>query len=196
MASECTFEDYLRDLALGGVTWFQVRLKGLSTRRLLEFSLSVLEVARPLGVPVTVNDRVDVALAAGADGVHLGADDLPVAAAREIAGEKLRIGATVRNVGQARAAAAAGADYLGVGSVFPSSVKPDVMRVDQGAFSEVRRGISLPIVAIGGINEENVDIPISWGADGVAVITALRRCLKPKEAASRLRSAIDKARKR
>jgi thiamine-phosphate pyrophosphorylase len=188
--------DFTTMVIEGGATALQVRLKRESSRNIIGFTETVLSVARISDTAVIVNDRVDIALATGADGVHLGQDDMPVALARKICGAGMIVGVTVRDVESARAAYGAGADYLGVGPVFGTLVKPDLKPVGPDMIRAIRREISLPIVAIGGINDLNVAVPLANGADGVAVISALRQCHGPKEAASRLREAIDKAKKR
>lgn len=192
---ELPIEVFTAEVIEGGATCIQVRCKGETTRSVMEFGRLVLGVACSAGIAVIINDRVDVALAAGAQGVHLGEDDMPVAAARQICGDAMIIGATVRDVASARAARDAGADYLGVGPVFTTGVKPALVPLARGVIAVIRSEISLPIVAIGGINDMNAAIPLAEGADGVAVISALRRSKSPKEAASKLRAAVDKAKK-
>lgn len=192
---ELPIEVFTAEVIEGGATCIQVRCKDETTRSVMEFGRLVLGVACSAGIPVIINDRVDVALAAGAQGVHLGEDDMPVAAARRICGDAMIIGATVRDVTSARAARDAGADYLGVGPVFTTGVKPALVPLARGVIAVIRSEISLPIVAIGGINDMNAAIPLAEGADGVAVISALRRSKSPKEAASKLRAAVDKAKK-
>jgi thiamine-phosphate pyrophosphorylase len=135
-------------------------------------------------------------LVTGADGVHVGDDDMAVADARRICGSDMVIGGSAIDVKGAKAMRDAGADYLGVGPVFATPVKPYKAALAPGTLRSIRREISLPIVAIGGINETNAAAPLGEGADGVAVISALRRCQSPKEAASRLKKAIDHAKKR
>jgi thiamine-phosphate pyrophosphorylase len=206
---ECALEDFVRLIIEGGATCIQVRCKDLPDAGTLDFTLRVLGVARPARVPVIVNDELEVGLAAWAEGVHLGEGDLPVAVARrrvveafeESAGgeaEKVAagfiIGASARTLEAARKAAEAGADYIGVGPMFSTPSKPGVEPVDPGVIRAMKREISLPIVAIGGINEENAHVPMSHGADGAAVISALRGTDSPREAAARLRAAIEKSR--
>jgi thiamine-phosphate diphosphorylase len=156
----------------------------------------VLEVCSGTGVSVIVNDRVDVALATGAQGVHLGEEDMPVETARGLVGPGIIIGASVQDVAGARAAAAAGADYLGVGAIFRTPIKPEQEPISLDILREIRHEVKLPIVAIGGIDEKNAALPLEHGADGIAVISALRKCLDPKEGASRLRAAVDNFKKR
>lgn len=206
---ECAIEEFIRLIIEGGTTCIQVRCKDVPETETLEFTLRVLGVARPAGVPVIVNDSLETALAVWAEGVHLGTEDKAVGAARRRVAEVLKdvagatagaaarefaIGASARTLEDARRAAAEGADYLGVGPVFKTPVKPGVDPIDPGIIRALKGEISLPIVAIGGINEENVYVPMSHGADGVAVISALRGTGSPREAAARLRAAIDQSR--
>lgn len=188
-------EEFTRKIIEGGATCIQVRCKDSSTRAFMDFARLVLRGAKGSGVPVIVNDRVDIALALGAQGVHLGSEDMPVSDARRLAGRALVIGATVNGLESARLALRAGADYLGVGAIFPSPTKPGRKPISLDILRAIRVEINLPIVAIGGIDDTNAAEPLTSGADGVAVISALRQCLDPKEAVLRLREAVDKAKK-
>ena len=175
-------------IAEAGVDGFQVRAKGLADADLLAFAQSVIAAVGPLGATVVVNDRVDIALAAGADGVHLGRADVPVAVARRLAPDLL-IGATCRDRDQARQAATDGADYAGFGPVFataskaglPSPLGTDAVRAAAGI---------LPLVAIGGIDAVTARAVRTAGADGVAVIGAIWRQLDPVAAAKELVEAV------
>lgn len=189
-------EEFTRQVIEGGATCLQVRSKQGSARSVLELARRVLKGASDSGVPVIVNDRLDLALAARAQGVHLGEDDLPVVEARRIAGSSLLIGASASSLAAALKAAADGADYLGVGAVFPTPTKPEAVTIAPGLIAEIRRRISLPIVAIGGINESNLKIPLGQGADGIAIISALRQCPSPGEVTARLKQAIAEAKTR
>lgn len=176
----------LPHLAAAGVDGFQVRAKGLTTRRLTELTAAVLR-AVPDRV-VVVNDRVDVALAAGAHGVHLGAEDLPVADARRI-GPRLLVGATCRTRVDVAAARASGASYAGIGPIFATTSKaglPDPLGPD--AISEAA-GI-LPLIAIGGVTAATAGPLRSAGAHGVAAIGAIWRQPDPVLAAKELVTAI------
>ncbi len=178
----------LPDLAAAGVDCFQVRAKTLTDRELVLLAELVVASVRPHGATVVVDDRVDVALAAGADGVHLGADDLPVAAARAVA-PRLLVGATCRSAADVRAAAAAGADYAGFGPVFattskddlPDPLGPDAVRAAAGV---------LPLIAIGGIDEGNAGAVLAAGAAGVAVIGGIWRQPDPVRSAEELVAAV------
>lgn len=192
---EITPEELSAQVVANGATCIQVRLKNDDGRGIRDFAVRVLGVARPAGVPVIVNDRLDVALAVGAEGVHLGEDDLPVADARRLGGPGLIIGASARSVEEALRARDDGADYIGVGPVFETPLKPGVRPVSPEVISAIRRIISLPIVAIGGINEANLHVPLEQGADGIAVISALHQCPSPGIATSRLKQALEQAKK-
>lgn len=191
-----TVRDVTAKVIAGGATCLQVRLKESPASEIMDFASGVIEVARKAGVPVIINDRVDIAIASSADGVHLGEDDLPVAWARRIAGKNLTIGASASDVDSAFRAARDGADYIGVGPVFPTPAKPEATPVPAGTIAAIRKIISLPIVAIGGINQDNLIAPLEEGADGIAVISALHQCLCPGESTAKLRRALDQAKKR
>lgn len=174
----------LSDLAEVGVDGFQVRDKHVTTRELVELTRVVLGSVRPLGATVVVDDRLDVALATGADGVHLGADDLPVDRAVALAPDLL-VGATCRDRAAVERAAAAGAAYAGFGPVFATTSKtglPDPLGPDALAAAVG----SLPLVAIGGVGPGRVAPVLAAGAHGVAVIGALWRAPDPLSTAEEL----------
>ncbi|HYG81873.1 MAG TPA: thiamine phosphate synthase [Pyrinomonadaceae bacterium] len=167
--------EQVRRLGAGGATFVQLREKHLSPREFHREAKDALRVARGLGVRLIVNDRVDIALALGADGVHLGQDDLPPAAARELLGGPAVIGFSTHNEEQAREAARLPVDYLAIGPIFQTSSKenPDPV-VGLEGLRRVRRIVGqIPLVAIGGIHPENVREVFAAGADSVAVISLL-----------------------
>lgn len=167
-------EQVLR-LSLGGARLIQLREKHAEAREFFAEAEAALRVARSRGVRLIINDRVDVALALGADGVHLGQDDLPPEAARSILGERAIIGFSTHNIEQAEAAARLPIDYLAIGPVFATSSKenPDPL-VGLDGLKRVRRAVpNLPLVAIGGITPENAQETMDAGADSLAVISAL-----------------------
>jgi thiamine-phosphate pyrophosphorylase len=180
----------------GGVTMVQLREKEMNTRDLLEAARSMRALTARLGVPLVINDRVDVALAAGADGVHLGGGDMPVEAARRLAGGKLFIGATARSVEAARAAKAAGADYLGVGAMFPTGTKSDTVVIGPAALRAIKEATGLPVVGIGGINARNATSVIRAGADGVAAVSAILSQADVATAARLIRESAELGRMR
>jgi thiamine-phosphate pyrophosphorylase len=194
--SAVPIEDFTLQVIRSGASCLQVRCKHDEVRSVLSLTARILSVAAPSGIPVIINDRLDIALASGAQGVHLGEDDLPVRLARELGGPGMIVGASAASVEVARQAEADGADYIGVGPVFRSPTKPEAEPVTPGTLAAIRRGISLPIVAIGGITEANLHVPLAEGADGIAVISALRQCPFPGKVAARLKAAIETAKKR
>lgn len=160
-------------LARGGARTVQIRWKAAGARELLEAARAAKEALRPFGARLVVNDRPDVALLAGADGVHVGAEDLPVEEVRRLVGDALFVGATVRDVEGARAAARAGADYVGFGPVFPTSSKVvDAAPRGLDALKEVVRLSPVPVVAIAGIGLENIGQVAATGAAAAAVGSA------------------------
>jgi thiamine-phosphate pyrophosphorylase len=181
----------------GGATAVQLRMKTEPARAALAAAREIRAACRAAGVTFIVNDRVDVALLAGADGVHLGQDDLPAAEVRALMGPHAVIGVSAATVAEAEAAARAGADYLGVGAVYATATKADAgAPVGLGRLSEIRRAVRLPVVGIAGITPDTAPAVIRAGADGVAVITAVSRAPDMAAAVRRLREAVDGARGR
>lgn len=173
--SGLTHAEQIRRLGAGGATFIQLREKQASPREFYREAEEALRVARTLGVRLIINDRADIALALRADGVHLGQDDLPPAAARELLGERAVIGFSTHNVEQAVAAARLPVDYIAIGPVFETSSKenPDPV-VGLDGLRRVRQAIGqTPLVAIGGIKRENIPEVFAAGADSVAVISQL-----------------------
>lgn len=176
----------------GGVDCVQVREKSMDDRSLLEHVRRVIALARPAGVSVVVNDRVDVALAVHADGVHLGQGDLPLEAARRIAGRSLLLGSSAHDLAEADAAVAAGADVVGLGCMFPSHTKPGLDLAGPAFLQAFReRHGSVPHLAIGGIDAENVSRLADAGARGIAVSSAILRSDDPRGVAERIVAAIE-----
>ncbi len=167
-------EPVLAGLADAGVQWVQLRGKQLSSGDLFRECRRLVALARPLGLKVIVNDRADLALVSGADGVHLGQEDLPVAEARKILGEEAIIGFSTHGLEQARQAQDSPADYLAIGPVFPTRTKenPDPV-VERQELQAIRECVSKPLVAIGGITLENAPTLFRSGVDSVAVIRDL-----------------------
>lgn len=179
----------------GGADAVQLRMKHADGREMLEQARAIREVADEYCRFFFVNDRVDIAIASGADGVHLGQSDIPLEVARDLMGETAVIGISVDNVEQAVAAAQGGADYIGVGSIFNTSTKPDAKQgVGLGAIYEIRKAVDIPIVAIGGINRGNIQDVIRAGADAAAVVSAVVAQDDISGAAHELRNLILKVR--
>jgi thiamine-phosphate pyrophosphorylase len=178
----------------GGVTIVQLRDKTGPARALAEAGQALLKLLRPLGVPLLVNDRLDVAYAIGADGVHVGQDDLPPALARTLLGAQAIIGLSLTDDDQLATADDA-VDYVGLGPIFATGTKSDAApALGETAFAAIRRRISLPVVAIGGITVENTARTIAAGADGIAVVSAICAAADPQAAARALHQAVTAAR--
>lgn len=177
----------------GGADVLQLRDKEASSGRLYEVALQLRKLTRDAGIPFIVNDRLDIALAADADGVHVGKTDLPASVARKIMGPGRILGVSVDTVEEAVLAERDGADYLGVGPVFEArGTKPDAgAPVGVDRIARIRRGCGLPIVAIGGINAENARTVRAAGADAAAVISAVVSADDIAHAARRLKRILE-----
>lgn len=168
-----TLLQQIEEALKGGVTILQLREKGLSEEAFVEEAIQVREVCHRYRVPLIINDNVEVAIKSGADGVHVGIEDKPVAEIRQRVGSDFIIGATAKTVEQAIAAEASGADYLGVGAVFPSPTKKNAIRITKEQLQKICASVSIPAVAIGGISAENVEELQGGGMCGVAVVSAV-----------------------
>lgn len=181
----------------GGATVVQLRDKAATTRELLRMGEELLAVTRPAGVPLIVNDRLDVALALDADGVHLGQEDLPAAVARRLLGPDKILGVSADTVEEALEAQQAGADYLGVGDVFGTRSKPDAGEaIGLEGLRRVAEAVRIPVVGIGGVTAENAAAVVEAGAAGVAVLSAVMGAPDPEAAARALRTAVEAGRAR
>ena len=175
----------------GGVTCVQLREKHCSTREFLEEARRVRELLVGTGVPLIINDRLDVALAVAADGVHLGQNDMHISDARRLVGERLVIGISAESMADAIRAEAEGADYIGVSPVFTTPTKMDTAPpLGLEGLREIRRAVSLPLVAIGSIRHDNAAEVLRAGADGLAVVSAIVSAPCPRTAAAALRQQI------
>jgi thiamine-phosphate pyrophosphorylase len=179
----------------GGATMIQLRGKTWDSREFLQLGIGAAQFLRPRKTPLIINDRVDIALAVNADGVHLGQDDMPLAYARKILGRRRIIGISVSTPEEAEAAEKGGADYVGAGPVFDTSSKKDLgPLLGLEVLRRMREKVRIPILAIGGINAANTAEVIQAGADGIAVISAISDATKPFLAASQLKEAVAKVR--
>lgn len=168
-----TLYEQVEDALKGGVTIVQLREKNLSENEFVAEAIQIKELCRRYNVPLIINDNVDVALKSGADGVHVGIEDAPVAEIRQKAGKDFIIGATAKTVEQAQSAEKAGADYLGVGAVFPSPTKKNAIRITNEQLKEICLSVAIPAVAIGGITLNNVCELEGGGMCGIAVVSAI-----------------------
>jgi thiamine-phosphate pyrophosphorylase len=175
----------------GGVSVVQLREKAADGREFVELGRALKALLRPLGVPLLINDRADVAVAVGADGLHVGQTDLPAEAARALLGPNATIGLSVTSAEQACGGDVRFADYLGVGPIFPTGTKPDAKTpIGPAGLAAVRAITKLPLIAIGGISADNAAQAIAAGADGVAVVSAIMGAADPETAARRIAQEI------
>jgi thiamine-phosphate pyrophosphorylase len=183
-----------REAIAGGATALQLRWKAGPLSEALQVGHALRALCREAGVLFVVNDRVDLALALEADGVHVGVSDLPVPETRKLVGESMVVGFSPETLEQALAAEAAGADYLGVGPVYPTTTKPDAgPAVGLEHLAQIAGAVGIPVVGIGGITAANAAAVIRAGAVGVAVISAVVGAGDVREAARQLREVVDAA---
>ena len=177
----------------GGVTLVQLREKSATTRAFLDEARALKAALAASGVPLIVNDRVDVALAIGADGVHVGQTDMPVEAVRALVGPDRTIGLSITSAGQMAGADAAMADYLGIGPVHPQKTKRDASApLGLGGFARLRRMTGKPVLAIGGVKAADVPLLVEEGATGVAVVSAIMGAEDPEAAARAFMAAWER----
>jgi len=174
---ECAKERSLTQLSeqaiQGGAGILQLRNKISASDEFYADTLKIKEVTRHFRIPLIINDHLDIALAAKADGVHLGQDDLPLAEARKLLGKQMILGASVHNLKEFEIALTGEPDYLGVGTIYPSSSKADLKSAGIKIIEQLRQKTTLPLIGIGGLTVENLEPAIRAGADGVAVISDL-----------------------
>jgi thiamine-phosphate pyrophosphorylase len=189
LMAAASVEECVEQAVSGGCTVVQLREKTASSREFYETAVRVRKITADCGVPLIINDRADIALAVNADGVHVGQDDLTLEAARRIMGKDAIIGVSAHNLTEALAAAAMGADYLGVGAIFATATKKDADSTTMDELRRIRAEIKIPIVAIGGINKNNLPFFAGTGIDGIAVVSAIV-CQKDASGAARELKAL------
>ena len=165
--------DCVREALEGGVTLVQYRAKTASSAEMYAEALQLKALCDSFNVPLIINDRLDIAMAVGAAGVHLGQDDLPCAAARKLLGEDYLIGVSAHNLAEAKAALQSGADYLGCGAVFGTATKADVKKLGTEGLAAICREKGLPVVGIGGVTADNYREVRAAGADGAAIVSGI-----------------------
>ena len=165
--------DCVREALEGGVTLVQYRAKTASSAEMYAEALQLKALCDSFNVPLIINDRLDIAMAVGAAGVHLGQDDLPCAAARRILGEDYLIGVSAHNPAEAKAALQSGADYLGCGAVFGTATKADVKKLGTEGLEAICKAKGLPVVGIGGVTADNYREVRAAGADGAAIVSGI-----------------------
>lgn len=171
----------------GGVTLLQIREKEKSTREYLSLARKVHELTLRYSVPLIIDDRLDVAMAVEAEGVHLGQSDMPIDIAREILGKKKIIGATAKTVEQAMEAYQQGADYLGVGAIYPTTTKVKTILTSTDTLRDICNAVPIPVNAIGGLNKDNIDVLQGIPIAGICVVSAIMKAEDSAQAAVKLK---------
>ena len=184
---DTTLMDQVKEALEGGITFLQLREKHLSKEEFIKEAREMKKLAAQYQIPFVINDNIEVALAVDADGVHIGQDDMSVEEARKLLGEDKIIGVSAHNVEEAIKAQKGGADYLGVGAMFPTGTKTDADSVSMEELQKIRAAVSLPIVVIGGINKGKAGRFKPMGIDGLAVVSAIIAQSDIKAAAAELK---------
>ena len=180
----------------GGATVVQLREKEASTREFYQEGLKIKEYLRAVHIPLIINDRIDIALALDADGVHLGQEDMPVDVARKILGPHKIIGASAFTTREAVAAESMGADYLGLSPIFVTTTKPELLaEIGLEGISSLKRAVKIPIVGIGSMHQSNAYEAVRAGLDGVAVVSAICSQEDPKAAAAAIKAEVVRAKR-
>ena len=187
---DCEFESKIRSAVEGGCTMVQLREKNINSYLMYQRALSIKKITDEYHIPLIINDRLDIMLAVGADGVHLGQQDIPVKIARKLIGKDKIIGVSAHCPEEAEKAERDGADYLGVGAIFPTETKKDIIITPVNVLREIKETVSVPVVAIGGINQNNINTLKGSHVDGVAVISAIMKSKDPKGSAAALKASV------
>lgn len=186
--SEEEFLFSVEEALKGGVTLLQLREKEPDTRRYIHLAEKVHDITKKYNVPLIIDDRMDVAIAIGAEGVHLGQSDMPINIARRILGDKFIIGATTKTVPQALEAYGQGADYLGVGAIYPTTTKVKTVLTSTETLDAICKVVPIPVNAIGGLNKGNIDILRGIPISGICVVSAIMKAENPRKEAEILLS--------
>ena len=188
--AEDAFLDIVRKACEGGVTIVQLREKEKGGLEYFTLAQKVKRITDQYGVPLIIDDRVDIAIAVDAAGVHVGQSDIPVFAAKKMLGEDKIVGATAKTIAQAKKAMEEGADYLGVGAIYPTTTKVITVITEVSMLNEIAIQTNIPIVAIGGLNTGNMHVLYDSMAQGIAVVTAIMKSVDPFEAAKELKKQV------
>ena len=181
----------VRSALEGGVTIIQLREKNRTTKEYVDLAKAVHEITKEYGVPLIIDDRIDVMLATDAEGVHVGAEDMPVATARKLIGKDKILGATAKTVEAAAKAYNDGADYLGVGAIYPTTTKVKTVLTSTETLDAITKAVPIPVNAIGGLNSTNLGVLKGINIAGVCAVSAIMKADSPKKAAEELRQAFD-----
>jgi len=184
--NEKKFLKTIEEAILGGVSVVQIREKTAETLEFYNLALKVKEITAKYNVPLIINDRVDVALAIDADGVHVGQSDMPCDITRKLIGENKILGVSAATIEEAKKAEKDGADYIGTGAIFPTATKDDAPSVTKKDLTDIANSINIPVVAIGGITIENAKELKDTGIAGLSVVSAIMSAENPKKASEKL----------
>ena len=184
--NEEKFLKTIEEAILGGVSVVQIREKTAETLEFYNLAIKVKEITTKYNVPLIINDRVDVALAIDADGVHVGQSDMPCDITRKLIGENKILGVSAATIEEAKKAENDGADYIGTGAVFPTTTKDDAPHVTKKDLSDIANSINIPVVAIGGITIDNANELKNTGISGLSVVSAIMSADDPKKASEKL----------
>lgn len=188
--SEAEFLRRIEEACKGGITLLQLREKDKTTREYLSLAEKVHTITMRYDIPLIIDDRVDIALAIHAEGVHVGQSDLPVKFARQLMGTDKIVGATAKTVPQAVEAYEQGADYLGVGAIYPTTTKVKTVLTSVDTLKEIVKAVPIKVNAIGGLNKDNIHVLNGSGIDGICVVSAIMKADDPFTAAKELREAF------
>ena len=183
-----TLGEAVEQAVIGGCTMVQLREKEILSLDFYVLASEMKKITDRYGIPLIINDRIDIAMAVGAAGVHIGQKDIPADIARKVIGKDMLLGVSAVSVAEAVNAAKAGADYLGVGAMFPTGTKPDAGFVSMEELGRIRKAVDIPIVVIGGISKENAMLFQPMGIDGLAVVSAVIAQPDIKKSAADLKS--------
>ena len=188
LMSTKTLGEAVEQAVIGGCTMVQLREKEILSLDFYVLASEMKKITDRYGIPLIINDRIDIAMAVGAAGVHIGQKDIPADIARKVIGKDMLLGVSAVSAAEAVNAAKAGADYLGVGAMFPTGTKPDAGYVSMEELGKIRRTVDIPIVVIGGISKENAMLFQPMGIDGLAVVSAVIAQPDIKKSAADLKS--------
>ena len=189
---EDVFFEKVEQALKGGVTLLQLREKNRSTREYIHLAEKIHKLTKKYNVPLIIDDRIDVAMAVKSEGVHLGQSDMPIYLARKILGDEYIIGATAKTVPQAVEAYNQGADYLGVGAIYPTTTKVKTVLTSTATLNNICKSVPIPVNAIGGLNKENIDVLKGIDIAGICVVSAIMKAENPQIAAEGLKEAASK----
>lgn len=189
---EDVFFEKVEQALKGGVTLIQLREKNRSTREYIHLAEKIHKLTKKYNVPLIIDDRIDVAMAIKSEGVHLGQSDMPISLAREILGDEYIIGATAKTVPQAVEAYEQGADYLGVGAIYPTTTKVKTVLTSTETLNDICKSVPIPVNAIGGLNKDNINVLKGIDIAGICVVSAIMKAENPQIAAAELKEAASK----